>query len=268
MIGLLFSPYTLGALELPNRVVMAPMTRSRAEGNVPNALMAEYYAQRAEAALIITEGTAPCPNGLGYPRIPSLYSDAQVAGWRKVTAAVKARGGRMYAQLMHVGRVAHPLNLPTGAEIVAPSALAAPANMITDQEGPRPHPVPRAMTDEDIRQAIEEHVHSAQRAIEAGFDGVEIHGANGYLVEQFLNPVTNQRTDAYGAASRTGIDSPSRWPRRSRRPSDPIARGSGSRPTASSTALGCTTSSTRSTSRSPRRSTGSVSCTSRWSTIR
>lgn len=118
----LFSPFTLGDITLPNRLVMAPMTRSRATGNVPNALMVDYYAQRADAGLIITEGTAPSPNGLGYPRIPGMYSPEQIAGWRTVTDAVHAKGGHIFVQLMHVGRIGHPLNLPPGAELVAPSA--------------------------------------------------------------------------------------------------------------------------------------------------
>ena len=194
----LFSSYRLGDLELQNRIVMSPMTRSRAIDNVPNEVMATYYAQRATAGLIITEGTAPSPNGLGYPRIPGAYSDAQTAAWRTVTDAVHQAGGRIFLQLMHVGRVGHPHNLPAGAELVAPSALVAPGDMYTDQEGPQPHPVPRAMSEADITQAIGEFVHASERAIEAGFDGVELHGANGYLIEQFLSPATNQRDDAYG----------------------------------------------------------------------
>lgn len=196
----LFNGYQLGGLQLRNRVVMAPMTRSRALNNVPTEVMAEYYRQRAQAGLIITEGTAPSPNGLGYPRIPGAYSDAQVEGWRGVTTAVHTAGGRIFIQLMHVGRVGHRHNLPEGAELVAPSAVAAPGEMYTDQAGPQPHPEPRAMIEADITQAVGEFASSARRAVDAGFDGVEIHGANGYLVEQFLNPATNQRTDAYGGA--------------------------------------------------------------------
>jgi N-ethylmaleimide reductase len=200
-ISSLFQPTTLGPLALRNHLVMAPMTRSRAgEGNAPNALMAEFYGQRATAGLIITEGTAPSPNGCGYARIPGLWSPAQVAGWRRVTDAVHGRGGRIFAQLMHTGRVGHPLNLPAGAEILAPSAIPAPGEMFTDAEGPRPHPAPRPMTERDVRQAIQEHVDAARNAITAGFDGVELHGANGYLLEQFLSPRTNQRTDAWGGS--------------------------------------------------------------------
>jgi N-ethylmaleimide reductase len=195
----LFAPTTLGSLPLSNRIVMAPMTRSRAPGNVPNALMAEYYAQRATAGLIVTEGTSPSPNGLGYIHIPGLYSQAQIEGWKGVTSAVHAKGGRIFVQFMHTGRVGHPLNLPQGAEIIAPSAVAAPGEMVT-AEGKKPHPVPRAMTEADIGSSREEFVHAAKSAIAAGFDGVELHGANGYLLEQFVSPASNQRTDAYGGS--------------------------------------------------------------------
>jgi len=194
----LFSSFSLGGITLGNRAVMAPMTRSRAEGNVPNALMAEYYRQRAGAGLVLTEGTSPSPNGLGYARIPGIFNEAQVAGWKKTTAAVHAAGGRIFVQLMHTGRVGHPSNLPPGAEIIAPSAIAAPGEMYTDQRGMQPHPVPRAMTAADLVKTREEFVQAAKNALAAGFDGVELHGANGYLLEQFINPHTNQRTDAYG----------------------------------------------------------------------
>ncbi len=197
----LFAPATVGPLPLKNRLVMAPMTRSRAvEASTPNALMAEYYAQRASAGLIITEGTSPSPNGTGYPRIPGLWNAAQVAGWRLVTEAVHARGGRIVVQLMHTGRVGHPLNLPAGGALLAPSAVAAPGEMYTDAEGMKAHPVPRAMTDAEVRAAIEEYVVASRNAITAGFDGVELHGANGYLMEQFISPDTNRRTDAWGGS--------------------------------------------------------------------
>ena len=199
--ALLFAPTTLGTLPLRNHLVMAPMTRSRAlEAATPNALMAEFYGQRATAGLIVTEGTSPSPNGTGYPRIPGIWSAGQVAGWKLVTDAVHARGGRIFVQLMHTGRVGHPLNLPAGGEVLAPSAVAAPGEMYTDAKGLQPHPVPRAMTDAEVRQAIEEHVVAARNAIAAGFDGVELHGANGYLLEQFLSPDTNRRTDAWGGS--------------------------------------------------------------------
>ena len=161
--ALLFAPTTLGSLSLQNHLVMAPMTRSRAlEAATPNALIAEFYGQRAGAGLIITEGTSPSPNGTGYPRIPGLWSAGQVAGWKLVTDAVHARGGRIFVQLMHTGRVGHPLNLPAGGEVLAPSAVAAPGEMYTDAKGMQPHPVPREMTDAEVRQAIDEHVTAAE----------------------------------------------------------------------------------------------------------
>ncbi len=194
----LFTPLGLGPLSLPSRVVMAPMTRSRAIGGVPNDLMATYYAQRASAGLIVTEGVAPVPDGLGYPRIPGLWSEAQVAGWRTVTEAVHAAGGRIVAQLMHVGRIAHELNLPEGARIVAPSAVTAAGQMYTDAQGPQPHGDPQALEGAALREAIDGFAGAARHAREAGFDAVELHAANGYLLEQFLSPHTNQRSDEYG----------------------------------------------------------------------
>lgn len=194
----LFTPFRLGPLELPQRIVMAPMTRSRAVGGVPNDLMAKYYAQRASAGLIVTEGIAPSPDGLGYARIPGLYAAEQVAGWRRVTEAVHEAGGHIVAQLMHTGRIGHPANLPAGARVLAPSAVAASGTMYTDAQGPQPMPEPEAMTGDEIAAAREEFVVAAKHARDAGFDGVELHGANGYLLEQFLNPHSNRRTDAYG----------------------------------------------------------------------
>jgi N-ethylmaleimide reductase len=196
----LFESAQLGNLTLANHIVMSPMTRSRAIGNIPNALMAEYYAQRATAGLIITEGTSPSPNGLGYARIPGAYSPEQTEGWKLVTQAVHAKGGKIFLQLMHTGRIAHPLNMPAGAEIVAPSAVRAKGEMYTDPQAMQPHPTPKAMTAEDVKRAVQEFVKAARNAIQAGFDGVEIHGANGYLVEQFLAPNTNLRTDEYGGS--------------------------------------------------------------------
>lgn len=194
----LFSPFRLGPIELPNRVVMAPMTRCRALGGVPNALMREYYSQRASAGLIITEGTSPSPNGLGYARIPGLYSPEQVEGWRSVVDGVHGAGGRIFVQLMHVGRIAHPANLPSGARVLAPSAVPAEGKMWTDSEGLQPHATPEAMTAADLRDTLAEFVASAKNARAAGFDGIELHAANGYLLEQFLHPHTNRRGDAYG----------------------------------------------------------------------
>jgi N-ethylmaleimide reductase len=196
---MLFEPLETPSLRLANRVVMAPMTRSRAvHANTPNALMAEYYGQRASAGLIITEGTSPSPNGLGYPRIPGLFNDEQMRGWKTVTDAVHAKGGKIFVQLMHTGRVTQAANLPTGAEVLGPMADVCPGEMYTDSRGMQPHSTPRAMTATDIAHAVNEYANSAQRAIEAGFDGVELHAANGYLVEQFLNANVNLRTDAYG----------------------------------------------------------------------
>jgi N-ethylmaleimide reductase len=198
--SLLFSKTSLGPLTLQNRLVMSPMTRNRATGNIPNELMAQYYAQRATAGLIITEGTSPSPNGLGYPRIPGIFSAAQVAGWKRVTDAVHAQGAKMFIQFMHCGRVGHALNLPAGARILAPSAVAAVGEMYTDAEGMKPHPVPQAMTEADIKSTIEEFAQAAKNAVTAGFDGIELHGANGYLLEQFVRPNSNQRTDRYGGS--------------------------------------------------------------------
>jgi N-ethylmaleimide reductase len=198
--SLLYSPTKLGPFTLQNHLVISPMTRSRAVGNVPNDLMVEYYKQRASAGLIITEGTSPSPNGLGYPRIPGVFSDEQVAGWKKVTDAVHAGGGKIFIQLMHTGRIGHPNNLPTGARVLGPSAVVAAGEMYTDAEGAKPHPTPDEMTEGDIKTAIGEYVHAAKNARTAGFDGVELHGANGYLLEQFIRPTSNQRTDAYGGA--------------------------------------------------------------------
>ncbi|HEX3010294.1 MAG TPA: alkene reductase [Bacteroidales bacterium] len=196
----LFSSYTLGDVTLKNRIAMSPMTRSRAIDNVPADISAEYYAQRAGAGLIITEGTSPSPNGLGYCRIPGLYSTKQVNGWKKVTDAVHDKGGVIFVQLMHTGRVSHPLNLPVGARVLAPSAVKPAGKMYTDTGGLLDFPVPKEMSYEEVLEARDEYVFSATKAIEAGFDGVELHGANGYLLEQFLSPRTNLRTDSYGGS--------------------------------------------------------------------
>ena len=196
---MLFDPVRIRSLQLSNRTVMAPMTRSRAvEANTPNALMAEYYAQRATAGLIVTEGTSPSPNGLGYPRIPGMFNAEHVRGWRPITEAVHAKGGKIVLQLMHTGRVAHVANLPANAEVLSSVAGVCPGEMYTDAHGPQPHSPARAMSERDIAEAVDEFTRSAVLAIEAGFDGIELHAANGYLIEQFLNPIVNQRTDGYG----------------------------------------------------------------------
>ncbi len=194
------SRYQLGGIELKNKIVMAPMTRSRAIGNVANALMAEYYGQRAAAGLIVTEGTSPSPNGLGYCRIPGIFSQEQVEGWRKVTDAVHAGGGRIFVQLMHTGRISHQANMPEGAVIMAPSAVKPAGQMFTDALGLQDFPVPKAMTAQDIDKTRQEYTSAAVNAVKAGFDGVELHGANGYLLEQFLSPVSNVRQDSYGGS--------------------------------------------------------------------
>lgn len=196
-----FDPYSTRSLKLKNRLVMSPMTRSRAlDANTPNALMAEYYSQRATAGLIISEGTSPSPNGLGYPRIPGLYKAEQVQGWKLVTDAVHAKGGKIFVQLMHTGRVTAAANLPAGAEVIGPTAVVCPGEMYTDAKGMQPHSAPRAMTEADIAHAVGEYARSAKLAVQAGFDGVELHAANGYLIEQFLNANVNTRSDGYGGS--------------------------------------------------------------------
>jgi N-ethylmaleimide reductase len=198
----IFSTFNLGNIELKNRIVMAPMTRSRATtDHIPNDIMVKYYQQRAEAGLIITEGTSPSPNGVGYPRIPGIYNEAQIQGWKKITDAVHSKKGKLFLQLMHTGRVSHMDNMKPGAKIMAPSAIAMSGEMYTDSKGLQPYPVPQEMTPDDILQTQNEFVQAAVNAIEAGFDGVEIHGANGYLLDQFINPVSNHRTDDYGGST-------------------------------------------------------------------
>jgi N-ethylmaleimide reductase len=194
----LFNTYNLAGLALNNKMVMAPMTRCRALGNIPNELIAEYYKQRSGAGLIITEGTTPSANGLGYARMPGVFTEAQIAGWQKVTDAVHAANSKIFLQLMHCGRIAHSYNMPEGAKVIAPSAVQAAGQMWTDSHQMQDHPVPQAMTAEDISQTRAEFVQGALNAIKAGFDGVELHGANGYLLEQFLSPIANVRTDEYG----------------------------------------------------------------------
>jgi N-ethylmaleimide reductase len=205
--SLLYSKTTLGPLKLQNHLVMSPLTRNRAIGNIPNDLMVDYYAQRASAGLIITEGTSPSPNGLGYPRIPGIFSAEQIAGWKKITDAVHARGAKMFIQFMHCGRIGHPLNLPAGARVLGPSAVAAAGEMYTDAEGLKSNAMPLGMTEADIKTAIAEFAQAAKNAVAAGFDGIELHGANGYLLEQFIRPNSNKRTDRYGG----GIENRARF---------------------------------------------------------
>jgi 2,4-dienoyl-CoA reductase-like NADH-dependent reductase (Old Yellow Enzyme family) len=196
----LFSPLKVGALELPNRIVMAPLTRSRADGGgrVPNALMAEYYAQRASAGLILSEATSVTPMGVGYADTPGIWSDEQVEGWKQVTDAVHQAGGRIFLQLWHVGRISDPLFL-NGDLPVAPSAIK-PAGHVSLVRPMKDYETPRALDLEEIPGIVAAYRKGAENAKKAGFDGVEVHGANGYLLDQFLQDSTNLRTDAYGGS--------------------------------------------------------------------
>lgn len=196
----LFAPAVLGSVPLQNRIVMAPLTRSRAaDGNIPHELNARYYAQRASAGLIISEATQISPQGQGYPKTPGIHSDPQIAGWRLVTNAVHDRGGKIFLQLWHVGHISHPLTLGNGDLPVAPSAIKPAGEIYTDQ-GMQPFVTPRALATTEIPSLIEDFRRAAANAKEAGFDGVEIHGANGYLIDQFLRDGTNKRDDAYGGS--------------------------------------------------------------------
>ena len=196
----LFDPIKIGSLDLPNRIIMAPLTRARAAGagRVPNALMAEYYAQRASAGLILSEATSVTPMGVGYADTPGIWSDAQVAGWKEVTDAVHKAGGRIFLQLWHVGRISDPIFLD-GAQPVAPSAVQ-PQGHVSLVRPVKPYVTPRALASEEIPSIVAAYRKGAEHAKKAGFDGVEIHGANGYLLDQFLQDSTNQRTDAYGGS--------------------------------------------------------------------
>jgi N-ethylmaleimide reductase len=240
----LFTPFALGPLALPNRVVLAPMTRVRAdaEGRV-RPMTAEYYAQRASGGLLVTEATQVLPNGKGGPGTPGLHSEEQVAAWRRVTDAVHARGGRMVAQLWHTGRAAHPSFLPPGEEVVGASPVPIEGEVYTPA-GRQPHATPRALTLEEIPRYVAAYAQAARNAIAAGFDGVEVHAANGYLIDQFLRDGSNRRTDAYGGpverrarfllevtravadavgAGRTGVRLSPTNPYQSMRDSDPAA---------------------------------------------
>ncbi|WP_298301245.1 alkene reductase [Hydrotalea sp.] len=198
---LLFIPYNLAGLTLSNRIVMAPMTRSRADnpGNVPTPLMAEYYAQRASAGLLITEGVPVSTKGVGYINVPGIYTDAQVEGWKQVTKAVHKKGGKIFAQLWHVGRISHPDfhqgELPHAPSAINPNEKSYTVNGFADTV------TPKEMTLADIQQTIQDFKQAVVHAMAAGFDGVEIHGANGYLLHQFFNGTSNHRTDVYGGSS-------------------------------------------------------------------
>lgn len=205
----LFTPVALGAIELANRIVMAPMTRDRAgPGDVPTALMVEYYAQRASAGLIVTEGAQPSAVGKGYWRTPGIHSAEQVEGWRAVADAVHARGGRIVMQLMHCGRVVVPANRGFDADVIAPSAIACPAPVPGPDGVPVPTATPREITVEEMPALLDEYAQAARNAIAAGLDGVELHCASGYLINQFLNPASNQRTDDYGGSAENRIRFP------------------------------------------------------------
>lgn len=205
----LFTPVALGAIELANRIVMAPMTRDRAgPGDVPTALMVEYYAQRASAGLIVTEGAQPSAVGKGYWRTPGIHSAEQIEGWRAVADAVHARGGRIVMQLMHCGRVVVPANRGFDADVIAPSAIACPAPVPGPDGVPVPTATPREITVEEMPALLEEYAQAARNAIAAGLDGVELHCASGYLINQFLNPASNQRTDDYGGSAENRIRFP------------------------------------------------------------
>lgn len=194
----LFTPFRMGDLELPHRIAMAPLTRNRAaEGLVPHEMNVRYYRQRASAALIITEATQVSPQGIGYPMTPGIYTPEQVEGWKAVTDAVHEEGGRIFLQLWHVGRISHPSLQPDGALPVSASAVR-PSGQAATYQGPQDYVTPRALTTEEIAGVVADYGRGAANAREAGFDGVELHGANGYLIDQFLRDGTNHRTDAYG----------------------------------------------------------------------
>ncbi len=196
----LFTSVRVGRYTLPNRLVMAPMTRSRAGfDGTPGELAAEYYAQRAGLGLIVTEGTQPSDDGQGYLTTPGIYTPAHIAGWRKITSAVHDKGGRIFIQLMHAGRMSHPDNTPHHRQGVAPSAIAPGTGMFT-MTGMQDIPTPRALTTEEVRRTVADFRRAARLAIEAGADGIEIHGANAYLVQQFFAPSANTRTDEYGGS--------------------------------------------------------------------
>ncbi len=195
----LFESLTVGALTVPNRIALAPLTRNRAgAGGVPRDIAVEYYRQRASAALIVTEGTQPSAVGQGYLNTPGIYTEEQVTAWARVATAVHKDGGRIFVQLMHAGRIAHPDN-KSGLETVAPSAIAAEGMMVT-ATGEKPHALPRALETTEMPGIVAEFVHAARQAIRAGMDGIEVHSANGYLLHEFLAPSTNLRTDAYGGS--------------------------------------------------------------------
>jgi N-ethylmaleimide reductase len=193
-------PLKVGSVKMRNRIVMAPMTRCRAINNIPNDLMAKYYMQRSAAGLIVSEGTSPSPNGLGYARIPGIFSKEQIDAWKKITSAVHRGNGIIFLQIMHTGRMSHILNMPRGAEILAPSAVKATGQMWTDAKKMQDFQVPKVMSIIELKHTKTEYANAAINAKKARFDGVEIHAANGYLLEQFISPMSNLRTDNYGGS--------------------------------------------------------------------
>lgn len=205
----LFSKGHFGQIETSNRIVMAPLTRSRADSfGVPASFAADYYAQRATAGLIVTEATQVSFEGMGYARTPGLHTEPQIEAWKKITAAVHARGGKIVSQLWHVGRIAHKANRGVDADVVAPSAIAAPGEIYTDVKGMVAYDVPRALETREIGRIAKEYAAAAKAAISAGFDGVEVHSANGYLLHQFLSTNVNQRTDRYGGTIENRASAP------------------------------------------------------------
>lgn len=196
----IFQPYSLGSITLKNRIVMAPMTRNRAIKNIPNDIMALYYEQRSDAGLIITEGTSPSPNGLGYARIPGAFTDAQIEGWKNIASKVHNKDSKIFVQLMHCGRASATPNLPEGEKAIAPSSIQLSGEIHTDLSGISPYAIPEAMTIEQIQKTQNEYIQAATDLVSAGVDGIELHSANGYLLDQFLNPASNVRNDEYGGS--------------------------------------------------------------------
>jgi N-ethylmaleimide reductase len=198
----LLSSATIGNYAISNKVVMAPALpkKRHVPAGIPNDVMVNYYSQRAKAGLIIAEGTGPVENGMGQAHMPGIYSKDQISGWKKVTKAVHENGGRIFLQIKHTGRISHPANMPAKADVIAPSAIAARGEIWTEQLGWQPHATPRAMTTSEVGKMVQQYVKAATQAIDAGFDGVELHAAHGYLMDQFLHPDANQRTDKYGGS--------------------------------------------------------------------
>ena len=225
----LFDPASLGALRLPNRIIMSSMSRYRSPGGVPTALNASYYAQRATAGLVVTELTAISARGVGWPNTPGIYTEAQIAGWRAVTDAVHRAGGHIFSQLWHCGRNSHPLTQPGGVLPVGPSAILPPGTIRT-AEGRKPLPVPHELSADEIAGVVEEYRAAARNALVAGFDGIQVHAGNGFLLDQFLRESANRRTDGTAARRKTAVGSSWKWWRRSAKSGARSALACGSRP--------------------------------------